>query len=187
MSADDVAILRLDGGRIAPALSAQIDAIFFEASGRSFASAEERAAFRERWLGRYLEGGTDVVLLAQHASGAVAGYLVGALEDPAGQQRFADIGYFRAAFRAQCRSHPAHLHINLTPAFRGGGIGARLIAAFAACAAQAGAPGMHVVTSKGARNVRFYTRCGFREIGSTASNGRELVFLGKALQPPGPR
>ena len=187
MSAEDVAILRLDGGRVAPDLGAQIDAIFFEASGRSFASPEERAAFRERWLGRYLQGGTDVVLLAQHRSGAVAGYLVGALEDPAGQERFADIGYFRAAFRAQCGSHPAHLHINLAPAFRNGGIGARLIATFAACAAHAGAPGMHVVTSRDARNVRFYTRCGFREIGSTGWNGRELVFLGKALKPPDSR
>jgi hypothetical protein len=33
--------------------------------------------------------------------------------------------------------------------------------------------------------VRFYTRCGFREIGSTAWNGRELVFLGKLLEQPG--
>jgi GNAT superfamily N-acetyltransferase len=184
MSAEDIIIRRLDGVRLPPDLGAQIDAIFFEASGRSFASPEERAAFRERWLGRYLQGGTDVVLLAQRRSGAVAGYLVGALEDPAGQDRFADIGYFRAAFHALCCHYPAHLHINLAPAFRNCGIGGRLIAAFAGCAARAGASGMHVVTARDARNVRFYTRCGFVEVASTGWNGRELVFLGKPLEPP---
>ena len=93
-----------------PEVAAQVDAIFFEASGRTFGSAEEAAPFRERWLGRYLRGGSDIVLVAQDASGVVAGYLVGALEDPAGQERFADIGYFRGAFRALCRRYPAHLH-----------------------------------------------------------------------------
>jgi GNAT superfamily N-acetyltransferase len=168
-----------------PDLASQIDGIFFEASSRSsFVSAEERAAFRERWLGRYLKGGTDVVLVAQDRDGSVAGYLVGALDDPAGQDRFADIGYFRAAFGDLCRRYPAHLHINLAPAFRSRGIGARLIDAFAARAAAAGAPGLHVVTARGMRNVRFYTRCGFSELGAAAWNGREVVFLGKPLTPP---
>jgi GNAT superfamily N-acetyltransferase len=185
MSSGDIAIRALDGAGLTGDLAAQIDAIFFEASGRtSFASCEARAAFRERWLGRYLAGGSDVVLVAQDREGAVAGYLVGALEDPAGQERFADIGYFRAAFRALCRRYPAHLHINLAPRFRSRGIGARLIAAFAARAAAAGAPGMHVVTASGARNVGFYTRCGFEPLGAAAWNGRKVVFLGQALERP---
>jgi GNAT superfamily N-acetyltransferase len=187
MPAEHIAIRRMDGGSLLADLAAQVDAIFFEASGRSFASADERAAFRQRWLGRYLQGGTDVVLLAQDGAGAVAGYLVGALEDPAGQERFADIGYFRTAFRALCIRYPAHLHINLAPAFRNCGIGSRLIAAFAGCAARAGAPGMHVVTARSARNVRFYTRCGFAEVGATCWNGRDLVFLGKPFKPRGSR
>jgi GNAT superfamily N-acetyltransferase len=182
MAAEDIAIRELDGRRIPPGLAPQIDTIFFEASSRtSFASPGERAAFRERWLGRYLDGDTDVVLIAQDREGAVAGYLVGALDDPAGQDRFADIGYFRVAFRDLCRRYPAHLHINLAPTFRSRGIGALLIEAFAARAAVAGAPGMHVVTARGLRNVRFYTRCGFTEVGATAWNGRDVVFLGKRL------
>jgi GNAT superfamily N-acetyltransferase len=184
---DDIAIRAIDGAVLPAHLAGQVDAIFFEASGRSgFASHEERTAFRERWLGRYLAGGPDVVLIAQSPEGAVAGYLVGALEDPAEQERFADIGYFRAAFRDLCRRYPAHLHINLAPAFRGREIGVRLIAAFAARAAAAGAPGFHVVTAKDARNVRFYTRCGLGARGTTSWNGRELVFLGKEFERPGP-
>jgi GNAT superfamily N-acetyltransferase len=163
-------------------VAAQVDAIFFEASGRTgFASAHERDVFHERWLGRYLNGGTDVVLVAQDAAGTIAGYLVGALHDPAEQDRFADIAYFRGAFRELCRRYPAHLHINLAPRFRNRGIGARLIAAFAAEAAAAGAPGLHVVTAKDARNVRFYARCGLAEVGATAWNGRDVVFLAKAV------
>jgi hypothetical protein len=56
-----------------------------------------------------------------------------------------------------------------------------LIEAFAADAAQAGAKGMHVVTSADARNVRFYERVGFKLRATTTVNGSELVFLGRAL------
>lgn len=174
-------IVSVADGDLTPALLAQVDGIFFEASGRTFPSASEREAFRERWLGRYMQGGTDVVLLALDQIGTVAGYLVGALQDPAEQERFADIDYFRTDFRDLCRRHPAHLHINLAPAFRGQGVGSRLVAAFAARAAAAGAPGMHVVTAKSARNVRFYRRCGLVELASARWKGREVVFLCKAL------
>jgi GNAT superfamily N-acetyltransferase len=183
---DGASIVAVGQGDLTPALLAQIDDIFFEASGRTFVSVSERAAFRERWLGRYMQDNTDVVLLALDRLGPVAGYLVGALQDPSGQERFADIGYFRADFRELCRRYPAHLHINLAPAFRNRGVGARLIAAFAERAAGAGAQGMHVVTAKFARNIGFYLRCGFAEMGSSPWNGSELVFLGKALDG-GPR
>jgi GNAT superfamily N-acetyltransferase len=132
---DGAVIVEVAHSGLTPAQLAQIDTIFFEASGRSFPSAAERAAFRERWLGRYLHGGTDILLLALDPKGAAAGYLVGALQDPAEQERFADIGYFRGPFRDLCRRYPAHLHINLAPAFRNRGLGACLIEAFVARAA----------------------------------------------------
>ena len=179
---DDVRIVAVPHSGLTPGLLAQIDAIFFEASGRSSAAAAEREAFRERWLGRYLEGGTDILLVALDATGAVAGYLVGALQDPAEQVRFADIDYFRGPFRELCRRYPAHLHVNLAPRARNRGLGARLIEAFAAHAAAAGAPGVHVVTARSARNVAFYLRCGFAEQGSTRWRGRDLVALAKALR-----
>ncbi|MBX9590277.1 MAG: GNAT family N-acetyltransferase [Hyphomonadaceae bacterium] len=171
----------LGDGALTPAHAAQIDAIFFEASGRTFASGADRDAFRERWLGRYLHGGTDVVVLALDAAQAVAGYLVGALEDPSRQPRFADIPYFSGAFGDLCPRYPAHLHINIAPAFRSRGVGADLIAAFAARACGAGAPGMHVVTGRNARNIRFYTRCGFVQLREAVWNTGEIVFLGRSL------
>jgi GNAT superfamily N-acetyltransferase len=157
--------------------------IFLEASGRTFSSEPERIAFRERWLGRYLQGDPDVLLVAQAGGGTVVGYLVGSLEDPATQSRFADISYFRGDFRDLCRAYPAHLHINLAPAFRGKGLGPRLIEAFAERALAAGAPGMHVVTGGQARNLNFYARCGFAPLSTAAWHGREVAFLGRRLDP----
>ena len=115
------------------------------------------------------------------AASPVVGYLVGCLEDPARTPRFADIGYFRELAPLTAR-FPAHLHINLTAACRSHGIGARLIAAFCAHAATRGARGVHVVTGRHQRNVRFYVRMGFLWRGSVgAGTPRELVLLGREL------
>jgi GNAT superfamily N-acetyltransferase len=181
MPLPEVRIVRLAGPDCPPHLLAQIDAIFWETTRRVPPPGAEREAFRERWLGRYLQGGSDVVLAALAREHDVAGYLVGALDNPALQPRFADIAYFRTAFADLCRHFPAHLHVNLTAAYRSMGIGARLIEAFAAAASRAGAPGMHVVTGRGMRNVRFYLRCGFVERGSVLRDGGEGVFLGRTL------
>jgi GNAT superfamily N-acetyltransferase len=164
-----------------PDLLAQVDAIFWQTSVRAPAPGPERDAFRERWLGRFLQGGGDVVLLAMTGANTVAGYLVGALDNPTEQARFADIGYFREEFAHLTPLFPAHLHINLTPAFRSQGIGALLIEVFAQRAREAGARGMHVVTGRGMRNVRFYQRCGFRERGAAPWKGGTIVFLGRTL------
>jgi GNAT superfamily N-acetyltransferase len=158
-----------------------MEAILFEASGRVFAPGSEREAFRERWLGRYLDGCSDVVLLASCENRGLAGYLVGALEDPASQVRFADLSYLTGAFRNLCRHYPAHLHVNLAPAFRGRGLGTSLVAAFAAHAHEAGATGMHVVTRADARNVGFYSRCGLAEAGRCRWRDSDLVFLARTL------
>ena len=178
-----IQIEKVEPGTLTAALLTQIDAIFFGAATRTFPPGPEREAFRERWLGRYLDGGSDALFLAIEGNDTVAGYLVGAVENPALQDRFADIGYFRTDFAELCRQFPAHLHINLAQAFRSHGIGARLIEAFATYAADRGAIGMHVVTGAGMRNVRFYERCGFRQRGAAERNGGQAVFLGRALQP----
>ena len=161
------------------ALIPAIDAIFFEASSvRAFASERDRAGFRQRWLGLYLETWPGHVFLARDVDGTIAGYLLGCLIDPAHDKRFDDIDYFKT-FETACAAYPAHLHINLAPAFRSRGIGADLIDAFARQAKTAGAPGLHIVTSTDARNVRFYRQCGFSIVDETPWKGGAVVFMGR--------
>jgi GNAT superfamily N-acetyltransferase len=175
----DITICRWSELRDRSRLVPEIDAIFFEASAtKSFASAAERAAFRDRWLGRYLEHYPEYFYLALDQDGAVAGYLAGSLDDPARTPIFSDISYFRH-FADLTAKYPAQLHVNVAPRRRGQGTGGRLVAAFVADAGRAGARGVHVVAARGMRNVGFYLAKGFREAGSLDADGRELVFLAR--------
>jgi GNAT superfamily N-acetyltransferase len=161
------------------AARAAVERIFFAASGtQAFSDAAARLVFRDRWLDRYFDHDPGLVFLALDDATTVVGYLVGSLDDPALAPRFADIGYF-AAFAPLTARYPAQLHVNLDASSRGGGIGAALVEAFVAEVVRARLPGVHVVTGRGVRNVRFYERSGFLERGSLESNGRAIVFLGR--------
>ncbi len=162
-------------------LLAGIDRVFFEASNtQTFASDDVRQAFRERWLGRYLTHDPGFAYVALARDQTVAGYLVASLDDPARTVRFADISYF-SHFAHLTALYPAHLHVNLGTSFRNCGIGGDLIKCFLADASAAGVSGVHIVTSRGARNAAFYNRNGFREAGAFGSGEREIVFLARTL------
>lgn len=162
-------------------LAASLDMIFFEASNtKSFASDLERAAFRERWLGRYLSRDPQLAFIALDGGKEVAGYIVGSLEDPAASAGFSGIWYFRQ-FAALTQRYPAHLHINLAPRYRNRGLGGALIARFVAEVRAAGAPGVHVVTGEGARNIGFYGRNGFHQAGRAQQGAARVVFLARDL------
>jgi GNAT superfamily N-acetyltransferase len=165
-----------------------IDRIFFEASHtQSFASAEAREAFRERWLQRYLTHDPEHAFLAIVAPGTadedVVGYLVGSLDDPAQASRFGDLGYFRD-MQELTAQFPAQLHVNLAARWQGQGIGRALVEAFCAHAARQGVAGVHVFTGRGLRNTAFYEAAAFKEVGSVNWNSREIVMLGRRLEPP---
>ncbi len=165
---------------VGAAMSA-VDAIFFEASNvQQFESDAARRLFRERWLGRYLSRYPDEVFIALAGPDDVIGYLVGCLDDPLGDPLFADIPYF-GAFAPLLSNYPAHLHINVTAAWRSRGVGACLIETFADHATASGTPGMHVVTAEGVRNNRFYLACGFRQLVTAGWNGRRVAFFGRKL------
>lgn len=164
-----------------PAALAAIDDIFFVSSAtQSFTSDAERAAFRERWLGRYLTHFPQCCFVAVDPGDRVLGYVCGALDDPARDPRFSDIGYF-SQLAAETARFPAHLHINLAPEARNRGTGGRLIEAFCAQARAQGAPGVHVVTSAASRNRSFYARSGFNHVVEADWNGHRIVLLGRTL------
>lgn len=162
-------------------LMAGLDAVFFASSNtQSFADETARAAFRQRWLGRYLEHDACWAYVALNEDGGVAGYLVGSIDDPARAPRFGDLTYF-TDFKALTVRYPAQLHVNLAAAHRNQGLGGRLIAAFIADLKKAAVPGVHVITGRGARNVRFYERQGFRQRGARGEGAAEVVFLARDI------
>ncbi len=159
----------------------QLDLVFFSSSAKqTFASVDEKAEFRERWLGRYLQHFPQYALVALDERRRVVGYVIGSMSDPARDPLFADIPVLQA-FSALTPRYPAQLHVNLDAAWRGQGVGARLVGAFADMARETGAPGVHVVTARGMRNVGFYLANEFVERGATVIDGRELLFLGRDL------
>jgi GNAT superfamily N-acetyltransferase len=156
-----------------------LDRIFFTSSAtQQFSGPAERAAFRERWLGRYLRVDPGHAFVAIDGGDRIVGYVIGCIDDIARLARFADLASARQFSGASAR-YPAHLHINVDEGARSLGIGARLIEAFAAHCVAHGAPGMHVVTGASSRNVRFYARCGFAEVARIGSGGGDKVFLAR--------
>lgn len=162
--------------------AAALDAIFYASSNtKIFADEAARAVFRERWLGRYLRHYPQYAFVAADGGGEVVGYIAGSLQDPVRDPLFADLDHFKE-FAHLTPRYPAQLHVNLAEAWRGRGLGTVLIEAFAAMAAKSGAPGVHVVTSRGARNVRFYAANAFAEKGcARVRDDIEQVFLGRDL------
>jgi GNAT superfamily N-acetyltransferase len=163
-----------------------LDAVFFSSSAtQSFPDEAARIAFRERWLGRYLRHFPNWAYAAIGDGGQVCGYLVGSLDDPARTPLFDDIGYFKTLAHLTAR-FPAQLHVNVEAAHRGRGLGSRLVERFVRDAAEAGAPGIHVMTARGMRNIGFYLGNRFHEEGAVEWSGRELVFLARPLSPSTP-
>ena len=78
--------------------------------------------------------------------------------------------------------YPAHLHIDVLPAFQGKGNGRRLIETFIDAAGRAGAPGVHVAVSPtNARAQSFYLRVGFERL--PVEGG---TYFGSTTRPKAP-
>jgi GNAT superfamily N-acetyltransferase len=154
-----------------------LEEIFFLSALRSgFASGEERAAFFRTWTGWYIDHAPADVWFALDGAGVILGYLTGC-KDSAGAGGLADTIPKYGLFADLFADFPAHLHVNVRPGHRDGGIGRRLVDRFAADCAAGGVPGVHLVTGAEARNVAFYKRAGFTD----AHPRGPLLFLGRRL------
>jgi GNAT superfamily N-acetyltransferase len=162
----------------------EIDDIFFASSAtQSFSSGQEKACFRERWLGRFIARHKASFFVGLDETDRVVGYLAGCLEDPINHADFSDIGYFQVIADI-CRDYPAHLHINVAPQCRNQGLGAALVERFALWASLHSLEGIHLVTSSTSRSVAFYQRSGFRELRTFSWNSGISVCMGRRLQQP---
>ncbi|MEM1371918.1 MAG: GNAT family N-acetyltransferase [Pseudomonadota bacterium] len=165
-------------------LANQLDAIFFGAAARQdFIDASERAEFRYRWLGRYLERFSNLAWVALSIDdgddprpACVVGYVVGSLGDPAADPHFSDLTMYKEV-RLESATWPAHLHINLAPVARNAGLGGRLVQRFAAAAFVRGARGLHVVTGAHSRNHGFYRRLGLQAVATLSAPGNQPAVM----------
>lgn len=161
------------------------EAVFWEtAYTAQFDSPRERDAFERRYFSYYRELAPELFLIARDAEGATLGYICAVADTRAHRELYALAAHV-PLFDDLYTDYPSHLHINLTARARGRGVGGLLIADLEQRLLAAGSTGLHLVTSPGARNVRFYHRNGFTDAVERELNDQEgtvaLLFLGKPL------
>ena len=160
---------------------ADIDDIFVTSSARrDFSSQEEKQAFRDTSLGRYMEKHRSSFFVALDADGRAVGYLAGCLENPITLSHFNDVAYFRDIDNL-CRDYPAHLHVNVAERYRNRGFGTALVGRFVEWAKLHSVKGIHLVTSSTARSVPFYRRSGFIQLCTLPWNSGISVCMGRKL------
>ncbi len=194
-------------------LYAGAEAVFWETASRTaFASASALCAYRRMYFDYYWHAAPELFLLATRAGDAtgrsemsetepaaesqvVMGYVC-SLADTRAHPELYRLAPHLSLFDDLYDEFPAHLHINVTAAGRGLGLGARLIEVLENRLQQGElqAPGLHLITGEGARNVTFYRRTGFvrevaralppaddREGSHHAGSAPRLLFMGKPL------
>jgi GNAT superfamily N-acetyltransferase len=164
-----------------PACKEDLDRILFVSANRkSFDDGQARVAFRELWLDQYLAGAPDLAMIASAADGRAIGYCVGWADEPWHDARFDGLDYLTRA-KDLLQNFPAHLHINIDPAWRNRGVGAKLIDALADRLVARGVRGLHVTTGHDARNVGFYLQNGFAAAACMTWRDSRLLILTRQL------
>lgn len=154
--------------------------IFFESSvKKDFRDEAERERFFQKWTEYYLSEYPKYVYTACDQGGEVLGYLMGCPDSRQALSHFANQISSYSLFADLFDRFPAHLHINLTDAARGRGLGGQLIEAFIRDIK--GSAGVHIVTSQGARNAGFYKKNGFTYEDVRELKGAHYLFMGRRL------
>jgi hypothetical protein len=161
--------------------------IFFEtANTKSFGSAQEKHSFFMRWFGHYAEMQPEGFLFALTPDGGVSGYAAGCVDSFSASSKaiIGDISYFTPAFCAALAAYPSHFHINVKRGLQGKGVGRLLTGQFLQICADAGSPGVHVVTGASSPAVKFYEACNFKCLSPRGWIGPEHAILVRAIGAP---
>ncbi len=155
--------------------------IFFESSVRKkFSGEEERETFWNKWTAHYFANEMESLYLAIKNENVV-GYLMGCRDSAKASFALAQENPSLEIFADQFKKYPAHLHINFSGAARGLGGGHLLVSAFAKDLSVLSIPGVHIITSPAARNVRFYLREGFDVLLERPWKDTPLLFMGRDI------
>jgi GNAT superfamily N-acetyltransferase len=139
-----------------------------------------------RWFSNYAGTQPEAFLFALSTDGEVCGYVAGCIDSFSASSKaiIGDIPYFTSAFCAALRAYPSHYHINVKPGLQGKGVGRLLTGRFMQICADAGSPGVHVVTGASSPAVKFYEACDFERLPSGAWIGAEHAILARAINAP---
>lgn len=152
--------------------------IYFESSGRKdFATADEKEAFYEKYLGHYLDHYPEYVWVARE--GRILGYMIGSpvTNDP----EFYLIQPHLRVFEEFFEDFPAHLHVNFHPMARGMGLGSKLFSELEKQFQGMKIRGIHIMTGPDSRNKMFYQRLGFNFEKTLDFRGNPILMMGKSL------
>ena len=152
--------------------------IYFESSSRKdFATADEKEAFFEKYLGHYLDHYPEYVWVAR--DGRILGYMIGCPEtnDPELYLIQPHLQIFEAYFK----DYPAHLHVNFHPMARGMGLGSKLFSELEKQFQGMKIRGVHIMTGPDSRNKVFYQRLGLNFEVTQDFRGTPILMMGKSL------
>ena len=140
-----------------PDLWDEVVNIFFESSSvKEFTDENSKAEFLYKYLGYYKVNYPEFFLVATFEN-QVLGYICGSPSSLNDSELLELLPHF-SVFKDLYDDFPAHLHINLTEASRGRGIGSELIQRFESICSVS----VHLITSPTARNRDFYNKNGYR-------------------------
>ncbi len=160
----------------------QISDLFFHNSTiKNFPSESERQNFFDKWMSPYIEYWNQDFWIAKSEENKLVGYLAGCSSsldaEPIMYEKISSFNLFRDFFE----NYPAHFHINIATHTQGQGIGRLLIHNFEKELQLKGIKGVHVVSSAGQENIKFYLKLDFQIVAQKPFKNWSLLFLGKKL------
>lgn len=166
---DDVVIKVLEESHYS-----QVVDIFYESSPRkNFESIEEKKLFQHKYLDYYKISYPEYFYIALNSE-KVLGYICGSPDSRRDEELKQVVSHYKI-FKEEYDIFPAHLHINLSSASRGLGIGSKLVKHFEKNIDNS----VHLITSPDAKNRSFYKKNGYSTEIIKVFNGFELLLMGK--------
>lgn len=147
--------------------------IFWETSTKTqFQNQEEKDQFQKQYLDFYIDH-SDFIGFVYEENGFVEGYIIGL---KVFDEKLFSLHLIYKNFKDLIKEYPSELHINLTQATQGKGVGSKLVNEFENALVT---NGVFLLTSKHARNFHFYLKNHYECLKELDSG---VVFMGKSLK-----
>lgn len=155
----------------------KLEEIFWKTVLNPPSDKKRREELSDKYFHHYLNNNLPIFYAT--SGDEVLGYILGDLKTD--KSHYLKTFPYYESLKSEIQNYPAHLHINCDPGAQGRGVGSLLLAHFENFCAQNGAQGIHLITSKEARNVSFYLKNSYQVLTPFDYRGVSLLFLAKKL------